>query len=107
MFNRIPLITNNCDLSFLPAVIGNLTSLRELDLSYNNIANLTATGVFLLPTNLSFLDLSNNRLFVFPVEPILRAHNLRRLDLRHNQLEEFYSKLMPAIRNGTLIYYDG
>lgn len=92
---------------FFPAVLGNLTSLRVLDLSHNLIEDLTAANVFILPGNLSYLSLAYNSLHSFSLKHIKKTNRLEHFDLRFNQLESFFNDLIPMIKEGTRIYYEG
>ncbi|XP_046683240.1 chaoptin isoform X2 [Homalodisca vitripennis] len=100
-------ISHNMITEIRKSVLGNLTSLEVLDLSNNLIDDLTAQNVFVLPSQLTYLSLAYNSLHAFPLNSILKTHTLKHLDLRYNQLEQFYNELLPMIRNGTHIYYNG
>ncbi|XP_046403434.1 toll-like receptor 6 [Ischnura elegans] len=83
-------------------VIGNLTSLRELDLSYNDLSEFEPKR---LPDNLTEINIAGNKLHFVP--KILQSTKITRLDLRDNHLDRFYHELMPMIENGSKILYQG
>ena len=67
----------------MPEAIAQLSNLRELDLSDNQLTTLPEAIAQL--SNLRELDLSDNQLTTLP-EAIAQLSNLRELDLRNNQL---------------------
>ncbi|XP_071445732.1 chondroadherin-like protein [Hetaerina americana] len=83
-------------------VIGNLTSLRELDISYNDLTEFEPKR---LPVNLTILNVAGNKLPAIP--KILYSSKLSKLDLRENELKRFLHELMPMIENGTKVLYQG
>lgn len=94
-------------IDLIPDVIGNLTALRTLDLSYNDISDISERDVLLPPLNLTNLRLSNNRLSYVPLNRILPLPNLRMLDLEENDIGVFDEKLTRIIQNGTVLRYSG
>ncbi|XP_059146281.1 toll-like receptor 4 [Physella acuta] len=76
-------------------VFANLTNLKKLDLSINNIQNLSY-GLFIGLNNLTILDLSNNRLSEFNVN-ISGMKNLRLLNLSHNSISSLPDDVMESI----------
>lgn len=85
-------------------VLGNISSLHVLDLSYNEISNLHEPYVFKLPSNLTHLDLSHNLISSVPAKEILNTTHLVDLNFEHNKIThiptEFYSLL-----NRTQLHY--
>lgn len=92
---------------FVPDVIGNLTALQTLDLSYNDINDMSERDVFLPPLNLTNLYLRNNHLNHVPLDKILPLPNLKVLDLEENKIGVFDEKFMKIIKNGTILKYSG
>lgn len=90
-----------------PDVIGNFTSLEVLDLSYNDLSDIMAPNIFILPSNLTFLSIAHNKLHTLPTKEIINATLLKTLDIRYNVIEHFYNDLMPMIYNGTNVLYEG
>jgi internalin A len=92
---------------FFTDVLGNLTSLIELDLSYNELSELPEpTHGPMFPTNLSQIWLSNNQLSTLPYSDLLKA-NPTLLDLRANALTEFAEELSYLVENGTQLLFSG
>ena len=88
-------------------MIGNLTAIQTLDLSYNEINDLSEPDIFEPPTNLTNLYLSHNRLTHLPFNKILPLPNLKILDLESNTIGVFDETLMKIINNGTKVRYHG
>lgn len=88
-------------------VIGNLTALETLDLSYNDISDISDQDVFLPSLNLTNLHLSNNHLSYVPLDKILPLPNLKILDLEENEIGVFDERFMKIIKNGTMLRYFG
>ncbi|KAL6443741.1 hypothetical protein ACFW04_001670 [Cataglyphis niger] len=88
-------------------VIGNLTSLETLDLSHNDINDISDQDVFLPPSNLTNLYLSNNHLSYVPLDKILPLPNLKILDLEENEIGVFDERFMKIVKNGTVLRYFG
>lgn len=88
-------------------MIGNLTAIRTLDLSYNEINDLSEPDIFEPPTNLTNLYLSHNRLTHLPLNKILPLPNLKILDLESNSIGVFDEAFMKIISNGTKVRYRG
>jgi len=91
----------------IPDVIGNLTALQTLDLSYNDINDISDRDVFIPPLNLTNLYLSNNHLSHVPLDKVLSLPNLKVLDLEENEIGVFDDKFMKIIQNGTMLRYSG
>lgn len=88
-------------------MLGNLTSLQTLDLSYNEINDLSEPDIFDPPTNLTNLYLSHNRLSYLPLNKILPLPNLKILDVESNEIEVFDDMFMKIIKNATELRYYG
>ncbi|CAG5092043.1 Similar to atk: Protein artichoke (Drosophila melanogaster) [Cotesia congregata] len=88
-------------------VIGNLTSLKTLDLSDNELSDLSEEFVFEPPENLTNLYLSGNHFSQLPVSKILAMPNLKVLDLKNNELGSFDESYMKIVRNKTSVRYGG
>ncbi|XP_012289088.1 protein artichoke [Orussus abietinus] len=88
-------------------VIGNLTSLATLDLSYNDISDLGGEEVFTPPRNLSNLFLGHNTLTHLPLAKILPMPNLKILDLEFNNFASFDPGLLKIVQNDTVVNYVG
>ena len=88
-------------------VIGNLTAMQTLDLSYNEINDLSEPDVFDPPTNLTNLYLSHNRLTQLPLNKILPLPNLKIFDVESNSIGVFSDLFKNIIENGTKLRYRG
>lgn len=84
-----------------------MTALQTLDLSYNDITDISERDVFLPPSNLTNLYLNNNHLSHMPLDKILPLPNLKVLDLEENEIGVFDEKYMRIIENGTVLKYSG
>jgi hypothetical protein len=73
---------HNCKLNSLPAKIGEMKDLKQLDLSFNFIKTLPKS--FEKLTQLEYLDLQMNALKEFP-KALLKLPNLKFIDFRKNQ----------------------
>lgn len=107
--HRLTLPAEDCLLKHCPIsdVIGNLTALQTLDLSHNDINDISDRDVFLPPLNLTNLHLSNNHLSHVPLDKILSLPNLKVLNLEENEIGVFDEKFMKIIQNGTMLRYSG
>jgi Leucine-rich repeat (LRR) protein len=86
----------------LTGVLGNLTSLEHIDLSYNELEEILTTPNESFPLNLTVLDVRHNKLEALPLKELLKA-NLSRLDLSGNMVKNFSEELSYMIENGTII----
>lgn len=93
----------------ISVVIKNLTSLHELDLSYNNLdINHIEKGAFALPPNMTYFSIANNNLKTIPIDDILSSpKKLHVFDIRNNQFPHLTDELLSLILNGTTVLYDG
>jgi Leucine-rich repeat (LRR) protein len=95
------------ELYFVADVLGNLTAVKVLDLSYNELTQLP-TAVFGPPHNLTVLYLQHNQLTMLPLAYLLSLKpQLRIVDVRANRLRHFHHELMPLVENGTQVLYSG
>lgn len=78
-----------------------------MDLSYNDINDMSERDVFLPPLNLTNLHLSNNHLNHVPLNKILPLPNLKVLDVEDNKIGVFDEKFLKIIKNGTILKYSG
>ncbi|XP_048514607.1 chaoptin isoform X2 [Athalia rosae] len=93
--------------SLVSDVIGNLTSLEYLDLSYNDLNDVSEINAIHGPQNLSELYLRNNHLASLPVDEIISMKRLRILDLTNNDFSGFNPEMMRIVNNGTDLRYAG
>ena len=86
--DHVPLIESanfhNCKFSSIPAKIGNMKNLKQLDLSFNFIKKLPKS--FEKLTQLEHLDLQMNTFTEFPKE-LFNLPNLKLVDFRKNQFD--------------------
>lgn len=92
--------------NFVSGVIGNLTNLKVLDMSYNNLESLQAEdGIFNLPANITEIYLSHNRLDSLPEKKLKNASMLSVLDVSYNKLERLSAILTEmVVKNSTVIF---
>lgn len=89
-------------------VLGNLTSLETLDMSFNEIADLMAEpNIFNLPENLTTLLLNNNKLVRIPGKCIEKVQNLTNLDLRNNNFAWIEPEIIDKVKKGMNLYFEG
>ncbi|KAJ8679374.1 hypothetical protein QAD02_015161 [Eretmocerus hayati] len=88
-------------------VLGNMTSLQTLDLSYNDISDVSDKHVFLPPSNLTNLILSHNRFNHLPWDKLIPLQNLRLIDVEHNDFSDFDDGIMKILNNGTQLKFAG
>ncbi|XP_014218318.1 toll-like receptor Tollo [Copidosoma floridanum] len=88
-------------------VIGNLTEVVTLDLSHNELTDLSEQDFISLPPNLTNLVISHNRFNHLPWKKIVAMPNLRLLDLEYNNFRNFDDILIKVLNNGTILKYAG
>lgn len=89
-------------------MLGNLTSLEDLDISHNDLHDLvTEANIFNLPENLTTLRLGHNALQKIPSKNIVKVKNLTLLDIRSNELESIDYEIIKKIETGLLLYVEG
>jgi hypothetical protein len=107
LIGRTPISIIIIELHFVADVLGNLTALKVLDLSYNELTQLP-TAVFGPPRNLTALYLQHNLLTMLPLLDLVSLKpQLRIVDMRANRLQHFHHELMSLVQNGTHILYSG
>ena len=84
-----------------------MTSLQTIDLSYNELTDLSEPDVFTPPKNLTNLILNHNRMNFLPWDRLVPLENFKHLDLEYNDFTSFDDKLMTILKNGTEIKYAG
>lgn len=89
-------------------VLGNMTSLTHIDLSYNDLSDLTEEkNTFDLPQNVTHLYMQNNNLIKIPIDKIINASSLEVLNLQNNQFEDINKNLVDLIIDGVQIEFAG
>ncbi|KPM09205.1 leucine-rich transmembrane protein 2, partial [Sarcoptes scabiei] len=122
-YNTLPILTSHFDnglnkLEWLslqgniineihPNTLGNMTRLRYLDLSKNDLRRVLQ-GTFLPPMKeLKELDLSQNKLKSLISQEIKQMQSLNKLNLRSNKLSQIDLNLIEMVkRNLTLVFKD-
>lgn len=93
---------------FFLGVLGNLTALETLDMSFNEITDLVGEpNIFNLPENLTTLLLNNNKLIRIPGKSIEMVQNLTTLDLRNNNFAWIEPQIIAKVKNGLSLYFEG
>ncbi|KAJ1526791.1 hypothetical protein ONE63_008362 [Megalurothrips usitatus] len=90
-------------------VVGNLTALRVLDVSHNELESLegTAGQGFRPPRNLTHLYVQGNRLLDVPGDSLAALRpGLAVLDVRANKITTFHRRFLPLLMNGTEFRYE-
>jgi len=90
-------------------VLGNMTSLKVLDLSYNKLQDgAVRNDRWGAPLrNLTFLSLAHNKLYNIPSKYFAKFTNLKVLDVRGNDLIHFYPVFSKLIIGGLDVRYEG
>lgn len=89
------------------AVLGNLTALKILDLSHNEITEFPK-GYFGPPKNLTELYMSDNKIHRLPLEELMKLKSqIKLIDIRNNELGDFYPELYTLLENGTNFKFAG
>uniref|UniRef100_A0A2S2N8U2 Immunoglobulin superfamily containing leucine-rich repeat protein 2 n=1 Tax=Schizaphis graminum TaxID=13262 RepID=A0A2S2N8U2_SCHGA len=120
-YNEIPIITNDITVGtqkvkylnlshnsideIRPGVLGNLTSLNILDLSFNNLESMKKVGN--MPKNMSVLLMSNNKLTKLSKEIISFVPKLKDFNIENNLFNNFPSELAKIVTKGTSISFKG
>lgn len=108
MWKKIESINSYSFFCCISGVIGNLTSLQTIDLSYNKLHDITTDQEFFrLPKNITEIYLSNNQLHDLPTEHLINADQLSILDVTHNNIDIFQQNLTKLVTNGTEIHFEG
>ena len=71
----------------IPSLISNISSLKVLDLSHDNLSDMISSCPRNFGNNLSMLDLRNNKFYGTVLETFAKGNNLRSLNMNGNQLE--------------------
>lgn len=94
-------------------VLGNLTSLESLDMSYNKLTESKLrsdrwggpfNGVL---NNLTYFSLAHNDLYSIPSKLIAEFPMLKTLDLSGNDLIHYYSEFTAKVKSGMDLMYEG
>lgn len=92
-------------LNIFTGVLGNLTSLQVLDLSFNNLETMKKVGN--MPKNMSVLLMSNNKLTRLSKEIISFVPNLKDFDVENNLFNNFPPDLAKMVTKGPKISFKG
>ncbi|XP_018333196.1 toll-like receptor 7 isoform X1 [Agrilus planipennis] len=122
-FNFIPVLTNDLAISggrfkklnlshnlisnIGKGVIGNLTQLEVIDLSFNKLEDELEEEFFNLSSVISEVYLSYNQLNDLPWCVFKKIKKLSVLDIRFNNFSEFSTDLQKLVENGTAVYFGG
>nr|XP_015216979.1 PREDICTED: toll-like receptor 8 [Lepisosteus oculatus] len=90
--NRLDKLWKKNDGSYI-RLFENLTNLSYLDISYNKLNKIPSTVYASLPQNISKLCLSHNELTCFDWEELKHLRQLKVLDLQHNKLTKVSADL--------------
>lgn len=82
-----------------------MTSLNELDLSFNNLEAVKKIGN--LPKYMTVLLMSNNKLKKLSKEIISLVPNLKDFNVENNQFNNFPVELAKIVTKGTKISFKG
>ena len=89
-------------------MIGNITRLKILDLSNNQLDDLTSDEeLFRLPPNISEIYLSRNRINSLPWSGLKKTSMLSTLDLNRNNFDYFDQILISLVKKGVNVYFEG
>ncbi|XP_050530520.1 chaoptin isoform X1 [Daktulosphaira vitifoliae] len=88
-----------------PGVLGNLTSLKLLDLSFNNLKVMNNLGN--MPTNLTILFLSNNKLKKLPKEILNTVPKLVQFEVDNNLFNSLPPTIAKEVGRGVNISFNG
>lgn len=100
-------ISHNLITDIKPHVIGNLTDVEVLDLSYNDIEDLThEEAKFKFPSNATHLFLQNNKIARILDESFKNLTNIKEINLSNNELTTFSPTFVDKMKqNSTKIYF--
>lgn len=89
-------------------VLGNLTSLEVLDLSFNSLSDFqTSEAPFNLPENITHLYMQNNKIFRMDYEKITELSNIVEVNLENNDLLYLNKTMIDAIKANVTIRFAG
>lgn len=89
-------------------MLGNITSLRVLDISHNKLEDLTSEpGLFTLPQNMSEIYLSHNNLRDLPWKNLQAATQMTVLDIAHNNFDAFARELTEMVVKNISVFFEG
>jgi len=91
--------------TYILGVLGNLTSLKVLDLSFNNLESMKKVGN--MPKNMSVLLISNNKLTKLSKEIISFVPKLKTFNVENNLFNNFPPELAKIVTKGTTISFKG
>lgn len=90
---------------YILGVLGNLTSLKVLDLSFNNLETMKNIGN--IPKNLSVLLMADNKLTKLSKEIINFVPKLKDFNVENNQFNNFPAALAKVVNKGPTISFKG
>jgi Leucine-rich repeat (LRR) protein len=101
-------VANNSISEVRKFVLGNITSLENLDLSGNKLTNIDdPENPFDLPENITNLYLQDNAIYRINYDYILSLKNLKELNLENNQLIHLNKSLIEEIKRGLSVKFIG
>jgi len=106
---RVLNVSSNILNDVRPGVLGNMSKLEVLDLSYNQLQDGTLRadrwgGVL---KNLTYLNLAFNDLYNIPAKYLTQFKSLKTLDVRGNDLIHYYPVFTKSITTGLDLRYEG
>lgn len=103
------LIFNNESISTLVTdALSNLTQLKTLDLSFNEIETLdTIDFKFNFPINLTELHITNNQLQQLPMHVFKNVSTMTFIDIQNNSIVSFDADLLRNVKNGLQLFISG
>lgn len=94
--------------TFISDVLSNLTQLKTLDLSYNDIDTLDSIDFkFNFPINLTELHITNNRLRRLPMHVFKNVSTMTTIDIQNNTIMSFDADLLRSVKNGLHLFIAG
>lgn len=89
-------------------VLSNLTQLKTLDLSYNELDTLdNIDSKINFPVNLTELHLTNNRLRRLPMHVFKNVSAMTLIDMRNNSVVSFEPSLLRNVKDGLQLFISG